>query len=436
MEKTLLLLLLAFSLTGFAQDTLVVSKSTIATTKPLSGKSVSVLGDSFVQQGLVQGYINSLTGAAVTYADGVGGSCIAGNTNYAEGDGVNRVPLSDDSRLNNWLNSSANVKVIFGGLNDTYYQTPLGTINSTDPNTFGGALNKILTAYLAKATTTPIRLVAFTATVRAGSNKAGTVYTDANLDSLQGKYINLEIQIFQKYHLPINVPYYDLGIGLHNYQQYTTVDPVHLNSTEGRLAFGTYCAYRTVSNSPYIYNIGTTTPPTVITGNVTNQPIDWSQHLAGDATYSPYTLTLNTVNGGWVHGASASVKITSGDCSLDVPSQTGADWIVGLSTTNLTNQDNNYSVINYGAYLSGSFFRVFENGNNISSVQTAITGAHAISVKIVSGQVKYYLDGNLMYTSTTAPVYPLIPVVAMSLNSPNVADQISNATITGAVVSN
>ncbi|HEX7178040.1 MAG TPA: hypothetical protein VF240_22475, partial [Pyrinomonadaceae bacterium] len=83
--------------------------------------------------------------------------------------------------------------------------------------------------------------------------------------------------------------------------------------------------------------------------------------------------------------------------------------------------------IEYAFYMvGGGGLHIYEGTNYRGQFGTYVIG-DIMRVAIEGGQVKYYRNGSLLYTSTIAPAYPLL--VDTSLNTVNA--YIGNVVISG-----
>jgi RHS repeat-associated protein len=152
--------------------------------------------------------------------------------------------------------------------------------------------------------------------------------------------------------------------------------------------------------------------------------VNW-QNVVG-ATASGNSLT-KTAGAAWGNaGASSTQTITSGDGYVEfTAAQMAVDRTCGLSNGD---SSQSYEDIDFGIFLSdGGYIYAWESG-----VVKTNAGPYATSdrlkVAVENGQVKYYKNGTLFYTSTATPSYPLLVDTALYTNS----STISNVVISGA----
>jgi hypothetical protein len=129
------------------------------------------------------------------------------------------------------------------------------------------------------------------------------------------------------------------------------------------------------------------------------------------------TITKNAGGNAW-NGCGRSApaqEINSGDGYVTFKQGYTHEANVGMIGLNVGAQcGGDYSLLDFAFYLyhSGeSRIAVFENGSNKYS--EVFDASKTYKIAIESGVVKYYKDTTLLYTSATAPTYPLYADVAM-----------------------
>lgn len=121
-------------------------------------------------------------------------------------------------------------------------------------------------------------------------------------------------------------------------------------------------------------------------------------------------------------GATSQQQITSGDGYMEfAASETTALRYAGL---NNGNTGTSAAEIKFAIRLQSGFAEVRESG--IYKANTSFMTGNVFRIAVESGIVKYYKNGTLFFTSTVAPVYPLL--VDSSILS-------LNGTLTNAVIS-
>lgn len=139
-------------------------------------------------------------------------------------------------------------------------------------------------------------------------------------------------------------------------------------------------------------------------------------------TKSPYWQNANgvTANGsdltkpgpnGWSNAGASTVASISGDGY--------AEFTTGENTTTkvagLSNGDSNvsYTDIDFGLYLNNSgMVRVFEAGNAVGTFGSYVAG-DVFRVQTTGGVVTYLKNGNVIYTSSGTPTFPLLVDTAL-----------------------
>jgi hypothetical protein len=120
-------------------------------------------------------------------------------------------------------------------------------------------------------------------------------------------------------------------------------------------------------------------------------------------------------------GAISQQQIASGNGAVSfTATETGTIRYVGLSHGNT---DTHLVDVDFAIRLGGGYAEVREN--NVYRTDTPLVSGDRFKVAVEGGAVKYYKNGVLFYTSTVAPVYPLL--VDTSLLS-------AGATVTNAVI--
>jgi hypothetical protein len=150
--------------------------------------------------------------------------------------------------------------------------------------------------------------------------------------------------------------------------------------------------------------------------------VTWTNKVG--VTASGNDLTKTSTVAGWNAGAISSQTLTGDGYVEFSTAENDVGKMCGLSHTS-ANQ--NYTEIDYAISLGGgNLLRVYENGV-LKAGFGNYTPGQRFRVAVEGGVVKYYRDGMLFYTSTVAPVFPLL--VDSSLYA-------TGATITDAVIFN
>ncbi len=120
-----------------------------------------------------------------------------------------------------------------------------------------------------------------------------------------------------------------------------------------------------------------------------------------------------TASSAWGNaGAYSTNSLAAGDGYVQsVAAETSTYRMFGLSNGNT---DNGFADIDYAIYLTATpNYRVLEGGVLKYTSPGAYAAGDTFKVAVVSGEVKYYRNGTLFYTSLTAPTYPLIVDTAL-----------------------
>lgn len=136
-------------------------------------------------------------------------------------------------------------------------------------------------------------------------------------------------------------------------------------------------------------------------GHAAAQEVNWT-NVSGVAVNG---RTLAATYGYWAAGASSTQMISSGDGYVETTiAETNTYRMIGLG-----NSDNNqsYTDIDFAWYpaADGTLY-IYESGAYVGSFGPYALG-DGLRVAIEGGAVKYRKNGQLMYTSTHGPTYPL-----------------------------
>jgi probable HAF family extracellular repeat protein len=151
------------------------------------------------------------------------------------------------------------------------------------------------------------------------------------------------------------------------------------------------------------------------------QPVAWNDAVNVAVTGNTLRKTGPT---GWNAGGSSTTSILSGDGYVEATVSASTDIVMfGLSHGDT---DQTYPDIDFAFYVHPADARlyVYEGGANRGPVSDYVAG-DVLRVAVTGGVVKYYRNGNLVYTSTQAPVYPLL----LDSSLYNVGAQLLNARI-------
>jgi RHS repeat-associated protein len=166
-----------------------------------------------------------------------------------------------------------------------------------------------------------------------------------------------------------------------------------------------------------ILNQGTTIQNAVISGP-SDQSVSWTSHV--NTSSSGGNLWKTGSAGNW-DGAAVSTQTINGDGYVEATASVA--MMFGLSHGNT---DAWWADIDYAMFTTGVSVDIYEYGIYKFS-SPGITGPQErLKVAVEGGVVKYYRGGQLFYTSTIPPVFPLL--VDTSIHTPQ-------ATILDAVIS-
>ena len=162
-------------------------------------------------------------------------------------------------------------------------------------------------------------------------------------------------------------------------------------------------------------------------GSPTSQNVVWT-NTAG-VSVSGNSLTKNVATAWGNSGASSTQSITSGDGYVEfTPSTLGTLRAIGLSKgdSNQTQTDIDFAIVL--GYSFGHTYRVWENGVEKFVGPTYYAATDVFRVAVEGGVVKYYRNGTLFYTSTTAPTYPLLVDTAFYTNGATINNVVLTTT--------
>jgi lysophospholipase L1-like esterase len=379
-----------------------------ATTAPsfLAGKTVFVIGDSFVQGNMIQGQLAPRLGVNVV-SEGVSGSCIARGFENALNDGSLKVAIVD--RIDAALTTNPDIIIIEGLSNDSYFGAPLGDIHSTDKATVYGALKYI--AAQCASHNPPVQAIFFTPIIR-GNGRADGSTNDRNSYAYQEAYANAMIEVGRLYSIPVCDVFHGSGITFENLQ-YLTADGIHPNAV-GQYRLGNILASFILNPITAYY-----APPQIITEPTqpSEQPVVWGS-LVGNTTYTNGVLSVSSGSGGWINGATGTKTVQSGNISLKVPAINANAFIIGLSGQPVTDQPigANFQTIRHGLYVDNTSVKVFENGGGVHEMNKTYGTQVSLRIDVIGNNVKYYVNDEEFYTSTLSVAYPLMPVASISFN--------------------
>jgi hypothetical protein len=158
--------------------------------------------------------------------------------------------------------------------------------------------------------------------------------------------------------------------------------------------------------------------------NTDAEQVVWQISSLSNVKATGNNLTKIQSNGNWNGGAASFNTVSNNGYFQFTASETNTSRMAGLSNSYTSSS---YTTIQYALYLrnDGALF-IYESGNSRGQFGTYATN-DIMKISVESNTVKYYQNGNLLYTSTVAPTLPLL--VDASINS-------QNGTITNTLVSN
>jgi hypothetical protein len=156
-----------------------------------------------------------------------------------------------------------------------------------------------------------------------------------------------------------------------------------------------------------LHTTGSTLSNVVVSRNwlsPNGEPIVWT--AAGGVSVNANTITKSVASGWGNSGAVSSKSLASGDGYVEhTVRETNTYRIIGLSNgnTNLSWDD-----VDFGLYtLANGTVRVYEKGVFRGTFGTYQAGDR-LRVAVAGGVVRYTRNGTVLYTSTVAPVFPLL----------------------------
>ncbi|MCB9195603.1 MAG: PKD domain-containing protein [Flavobacteriales bacterium] len=133
--------------------------------------------------------------------------------------------------------------------------------------------------------------------------------------------------------------------------------------------------------------------------------------LSSTSVASGNDITKSGSNG-WNTSANSFQTIDDNGYAYTVVQETNKNRMFGLNNNNTSSS---YTDIDYAIYLrSNGIAAIYENGSYIGDFGTYLTGDTA-KVSVEDGVVSYYLNSQLLYTSTVSPTLPLF--VDLSINT-------------------
>ncbi len=154
---------------------------------------------------------------------------------------------------------------------------------------------------------------------------------------------------------------------------------------------------------------------------IVEAPVEWEDIVGVNVSNNSLSRPSGS---GWNTGAASVNTVTDNMYMYTVVNETNRRRMVGLSNGN-TNA--HYNTIDFALYLnSNGNVYVFESGTNRGNFGAYANG-DTLKVYVESGQVNYYQNSTLLYSSTLSPVFPLL--VDASLNTSG--STLENVTVGG-----
>ena len=154
------------------------------------------------------------------------------------------------------------------------------------------------------------------------------------------------------------------------------------------------------------------------------EPVVWTQVQGVSASGSSL---VKASPAGWTGSAIATKAIASGDGYVEViVSEVTTQRMFGLSRS-APGQD--YRAIDFALYLNADRLEIYDQGQSRGSFGKLANGDR-LRVGVADGAVQLSRNGTVIYTSATAPTYPLL--VAASLYSPGAT--LASAAVAGELV--
>lgn len=302
----------------------------------------------------------------------------------------------------------------------------------------GNSLNKSAGAFAWSAGAVSTRgissgdgYVEFTATETTTDRMVGLSNGDTNQN-----FADLDFAIYLTNAAAVWV--YEGGTPIRSLGSYSPNDRFRVSVQSGAVKYSkngaVFYSHAAAVNYPLIVDTSLYTPNATITDAViSGSLIDVSQaaqledvawtNAVGVQT-SGNSVTKSGAASLWDAGAVSTRGIAPGDGYVEfTATEANTDRMCGLS-----NADSNqrFGDIDFAIYLTnGATVFIYENGTFKTSAGNYAAGDR-FRVSVENGVVKYYKNGGLLYTSQTAPAYPLL--VDTSLHTPA-------ATVSGAVIS-
>jgi hypothetical protein len=183
---------------------------------------------------------------------------------------------------------------------------------------------------------------------------------------------------------------------------------------------------RAFNSAGYSSYSNQTTPCSFLTSTSQVENVVWT-NLYGVTASGNNLYKSNPASYYWDAGAVSTRAIASGDGYVEItPDNAGTYRMFGLSNGDSTPV---FTDIDFAMSLGEGLLCVYEGSNFRGAVGNYVSG-DKLRVSVEGGVVKYYKNGTLLYTSTVAPIYPLLLDTSISTGWGNVTNAYISGTLT------
>ena len=153
--------------------------------------------------------------------------------------------------------------------------------------------------------------------------------------------------------------------------------------------------------------------------NTTDEDVVWKTSDLTNVQASGNDLAKVQSDGNWDGGAASWNNVANNGYLQFTAAETNKARMIGLSTSNASSS---YTTIQYAFYLqSNGTVNIYENSNNKLGVGIYSTG-DIFRILVDNNVIKYYQNGNLLYTSTVPPTLPLLVDVSIKETGGTILD--------------
>ncbi len=137
--------------------------------------------------------------------------------------------------------------------------------------------------------------------------------------------------------------------------------------------------------------------------------VQWTNLVGVNVNGNKISKTAPTA---WGNGGASSVNVLPAgvDGWIEVPTPKATNILFGVSTTDT---DANYTSINYGFLISGSYWNIYENGTRKTNSSTSVYQWELLRIERIGTTINYKINGAIVYTSTIASTTSLIADIAI-----------------------